>query len=55
VGHRSGVEIFLYQSVYNLFMPDDRLQNTINELIEMAHEAVQDLDWESVKKFSEGV
>ncbi|MCL0031676.1 hypothetical protein M1N55_06575, partial [Dehalococcoidia bacterium] len=38
---------------YNLFMPDDRLQNTINELIEMAHEAVQDLDWESVKKFSE--
>jgi len=36
-------------------MPDDRLQNTINELLERANKAVLDLDWESVTKLSEGV
>ena len=36
-------------------MPDDRLQNTINELLERANKAILDLDWESVKKSSETV
>ena len=36
-------------------MAKERLQNTINELLERANKAVLDSDWESVKKSSETV